>query len=203
MLCVCACVCTRVVFDTQRPTCAGAQFRSPSKAGSCGDACGCVRLCAGRCRQSTASTSGRPSSKRSTTLVSHYPSARRVTFLMPPNPPHARTHTRTHAHTLAPQSVGGAKTGPGGAGWAAAHPRLGANWCQLSLCRTVNATRPVAVGRGASKGTYEIVLSANCGADTVVDNGAYIDFNLSNGGASPSWPGAVGSPAPMRARVRS
>ena len=54
---------------------------------------------------------------------------------------------------------------------------------------SLNVTRPVAQGRGASAGTQEIVLSTNnqsssgrsCNADLSVC-GAYIDFNLSNGG---------------------
>ena len=41
--------------------------------------------------------------------------------------------------------------------------------------QAVNVTRPIAQGTGASAGTQEIVLSGAVG-------GAYIDFNLSNGG---------------------
>lgn len=46
-------------------------------------------------------------------------------------------------------------------------------------------TRPIAQGAGASAGTQEIVLSANggVGGDQDIEGyGAYIDFNLSNGG---------------------
>lgn len=46
----------------------------------------------------------------------------------------------------------------------------------------VNTTRPIAGGNGASAGTQEIVLSSNILLGNGKHSGAYIDFNLSNGG---------------------
>ena len=49
----------------------------------------------------------------------------------------------------------------------------------------VNVTRPISNGKGASAGTQEILLSTNGGNggdQPLTHTGAYIDFNLSNGG---------------------
>ena len=52
--------------------------------------------------------------------------------------------------------------------------------------QSVNVSRPLSQGQGASAGTQEIVLSSNGGpsGDQELGNltGAYIDFNLTNGG---------------------